>query len=392
MKKSKVFKSFLSILLSFLLLITVLTSGTVNTDESVNITINGVSGNFKKIGDDFLNLFDLKNENSQKQYKQKSLQNNNELVFIGGYPVGLKLYADGVVIVGTEAVDTENGNINPSENAGLKTGDLIKKINGKIVNKNTEVSEIIEKSNGEILKFTIKRNKEIFDVEFKSEFSVSEQKFKAGLWIRDSSAGIGTVTFLTQKGYFASLGHAVCDIDTKMTIPISKGECTKAQITGYIKGSQGLAGELCGYLENESTGEIFLNCDIGVYGVFDSLPSQQQLYPIASSDEIVKGEATILTTVTDGVVEEFKISVEQINDNSTDNKDLVIKVTDPVLIEKTGGIVQGMSGSPIIQNGKIIGAVTHVFLNDPTGGYGIFAETMLVKLNDLKTAEFSLAS
>lgn len=372
MKKGKIILSLFSIILSGFILILSLASSELVGERAVDITINGVSGSIQRFSDNILSFFNnQKNENNNLDST-----NTNELVYIGGYPIGLKLYADGVVIVGTEAVDTETGSVNPGKSAGLKTGDIIKKINGRKVNMNTEVSECIENSNGESLTFTIERDSNIFDVSFSSVFSVSENKFKAGLWIRDSSAGIGTVTFCTQDGYFASLGHAVCDIDTKTCIPISRGECTIANITGFIKGVQGAAGELCGYLENDAIGNVYSNCDIGVYGTFNELPDAQ-LYPIAKSDEIVKGKATIITTLDTGGSQEFEIEIQQVNSSSTDNKNFVIKVTDENLISKTGGIVQGMSGSPIIQDGKLVGAVTHVLVNDPTKGYAIFAENML---------------
>ena len=379
MKKSKVILSFLSFVLTSLLLVFVLSSENFIGEETVNISINGVSRSIQNFGNNILSFFDNNKENNVNP----RVTNTNELVYIGGYPIGLKLYADGVVIVGTEAVDTENGNVNTAEKAGLKIGDVIKRINGKTVKMNTEVSQAVESSNGEVLTFTVERNGETFAVSFETAYSVSEGKYKAGLWIRDSSAGIGTVTFATQDGYFASLGHAVCDIDTKTCIPISSGECTIANITGFIKGVQGSAGELCGYLENETIGKVYSNCDIGVYGEFDSIP-QGQLYPIANENEITQGKATVITTCSSGDTAEYEIEIESVNLSAGDNKHLVLKVTDSNLIGKTGGIVQGMSGSPIIQNGKIIGAVTHVFLNDATGGYGITAQTMLQNLNEIK--------
>lgn len=385
MKKRKVLLSFLSFGLTAVLLFLVLSSGSFSGEETVNITINGVSSSIQKFGDNILSFFKNDDENNVNQRSAAT----DELVYIGGYPIGLKLYADGVVIVGTEAVDTESGNVNPAEKAGLKVGDIIKKIDGKQVEINSDVSSLIEKSNGNSLTFTVERNGKNFEVAFDTAYSVSEGKYKAGLWIRDSSAGIGTVTFCTQDGYFASLGHAVCDIDTKECIPISRGECTKANITGYVKGVQGSAGELCGYLESETTGVIYSNCDIGVYGAF-SETTEKQLYPIASNDEIKEGKATVITTLDSGGIQEYEIEIQQINLSSSDNKHIVLKVTDSNLIAKTGGIVQGMSGSPIIQNGKIVGAVTHVFLNDPTGGYGISAQTMLQNLNEIKTENQTL--
>ncbi len=371
----------LSIILSSVLMLSVFTSDIFKTDAVVDVKLNNVGSRIQEIKEDFINIFS--DEEEIKKDKSKS-SGQLPVVYIGGYPIGLKLYADGVVIVGTEGVDTENGVVNTAEKAGLKLGDIIKKINGVKVNSNLQVSEIIEKSAGETLIFEAERDGKAFEVSFKSAFSVSEGKYKAGIWIRDSSAGIGTVTFCMQDGSFASLGHAVCDIDTKSTIPISQGECTNAKITGFTRGENGTAGELCGYLDNKKTGVVLSNTSLGVYGSFDSLPNTDLMYQIGAASEITTGEAEIITTVENGLKEKYSVIIEKIDEKATDNKNLVIRVTDRKLIEKTGGIIQGMSGSPIIQNGKIIGAVTHVFLNDATGGFGIFAETMLNQLETVK--------
>ncbi len=371
----------LSIILSSVLMFSVFSSGIFNNDIVADAKLFNVSGKLTEIKDDFL---DILNENKNGSIEKKEIKKPLPQVLLGGYPIGLKLYADGVVIVGTEAVDTENGLVNTAERAGLKIGDIIKKVNGNEVKSNSQVSEIIEKSAGHELMFEAERDGKIFEVSFKAEFSRSEQKYKAGIWIRDSSAGIGTVTFCTEDGGFASLGHAVCDIDTKSTIPISQGECTEAKLTGFIKGQNGYAGELCGYLDNKRKGIIYSNDALGVYGCFDALPENKDLYEIASINEIQTGEAEMVTTIENGITESYSIIIEKIDEKSTENKNLVIRITDRRLIEKTGGIIQGMSGSPIIQNGKLIGAVTHVFLNDATGGFGIFAETMLNKLESVQ--------
>ena len=377
----------LSIVLSSVLMLSVFSSGIFENDTVADVKLYNVSGKLTEIKEDFLNIF---NDNNNEINGKTQVTEPLPQVFIGGYPIGLKLYADGVVIVGTEAVDTVNGLVNTAEKAGLKLGDIIKRINGVEVKSNKQVSEIIEKSGGQALNFDVQRNGRSFQVSFKGEYSQSEKKYKAGIWIRDSSAGIGTVTFCMQDGSFASLGHAVCDIDTKSTIPISQGECSEAEITGFIKGQNGSAGELCGYINDKKIGVIYSNDNLGVYGCFDSLPEKQELYQIADNNEIQLGEAEIITTVENGITEKYAIIIEKIDKNSSENKNLVIRVTDRALIEKTGGIIQGMSGSPIIQNGKIIGAVTHVFLNDATGGFGIFADTMLEKMEkEIKLKEAS---
>ncbi len=371
MKKYKVILSFFSVFLSGLLLIYTFLLIPPKEPEQANVLVDGVKGKIYGFSEELVNRLNIPN-NNQSDITPKAL----EKAYLGGFPVGFKLYADGVVIVDTEAVDTENGMVDTAKKAGLIVGDVIKEINGNAVTSNNQVSNIIEQSNGAKISLKILRNGEFFNVNFNTEFSVSEGKYKAGIWIRDSSAGIGTVTFCTQKGYFASLGHAVCDIDTKQIIPISQGETTDVSIVNYTRGKSGMAGELCGYLESEKTGNVFHNSELGVYGNFNTLPSTP-LVEIAPAEVVQTGDATIFTTLEDGKIQEYKIQITGIDKKSTENKHLVIRVTDDALINKTGGIIQGMSGSPIIQNGKLVGAVTHVFLNDPTGGYGIFAETML---------------
>lgn len=379
MKKSKLMLSMFSIVLSAILMFSVFSSDIFNSTATADVKLGNVSGKIAEFKDGLFNIFNTE-ETTQRESKNSQLP----LVYLGGYPIGLKLYADGVVIVGTEAVDTPKGLVDPAQKAGLRLGDIVKKVNGVTVRSNTEVSDIIEKSAEEPIIFEVERDGKSFEVTFRAEFSESEQKYKAGIWIRDSSAGIGTVTFCMQDGTFASLGHAVCDIDTKTALPISQGECANAQITGFIKGHNGTAGELCGYLDSERTGVIYSNGELGVYGCFDSVTEGGQLYEIAERTQVKEGEAEIVSTVENGITERYSVIIEKVNVDSADNKNLVIKITDRGLIEKTGGIIQGMSGSPIIQDGKIVGAVTHVFLNDSTSGFGIFAETMLNNLENIK--------
>ena len=379
MKFKKAFLSLLSIVLCGALLFGVFSAQSFKNTALADVKLLGVTGRLQKIGEDF---FDVINNEKGKNQPTTIDENQYEKVYLGGYPVGLKLYADGVIVVGTESVDTSTGNVNPAAVAGLRIGDIIKKVNGETVNTNYQVSHFIEKSQGEELQFEVLRGSEILNVTFKGAFSVSESKYKAGLWIRDSSAGIGTVTFCRTDGSFASLGHAVCDIDTKAVLPISQGECTNVNITGIQKGSASATGEICGVLEREETGEVYYNGNLGVYGKFYDC-AETELYEIALPDEVKTGKAIVFTTVENGMLAQFDIEILSIDKNSTENKNLIIKVRDKALLEKTGGIVQGMSGSPIVQDGKIVGAVTHVFLNDPTGGYGIFASTMYETLKSV---------
>lgn len=378
LKKRKVILSLFSVILSGIFMFTVFSSNAFKAPEQANVKIDGVKGRIYQFGEDILDKINYPGSQSENEPQARDVIK----VCLGGFPVGLKLYADGVVVVDTESVDTENGLVDTAKRAGIKIGDVIKYVNGIRVYTNKEVSDLIEASNGEEMKLTVIRNDESLELSFSAEFSASENKYKAGMWIRDSSAGIGTVTFCTQGKYFASLGHAVCDIDTKQVIPISQGDTTDVSIVNIIKGKSGAAGEICGYLESEKTGDVLYNGDLGVYGKFEELPSTQIL-EIAYADEVETGEATIFTTLENGKTEEFTVQITSIDKKSQDNKNLIVKITDENLISKTGGIIQGMSGSPIVQNGKLVGAVTHVFLNDSTGGYGIFAETMLRNIGEI---------
>ncbi len=386
MKTRKILMSFFSILLSGVFMFTVFSSSVYKKPAQANVKIDGVKGKIYEFSENIIDKFNYPQEHENNN-------NNREItrVCLGGFPVGLKLYANGVVVVDTESVDTQEGMVDTAKRAGIMVGDLIKKVNGITVTSNKEVSDMIEQSNGEEMKFQIERNGATLNLVFKTEFSVSENKYKAGIWIRDSSAGIGTVTFCTQEGFFASLGHAVCDIDTKQVIPIAQGDTTDVTIVDFVKGRSGAAGELCGYLESEKTGDVYYNGDLGVYGRFDELPPTS-ICEIAFSDEIETGDALMYTTVENGEIQAYNIQITDIEKNSSDNKNLVVKVVDKELINKTGGIIQGMSGSPIVQNGKLVGAVTHVFLDDATGGYGIFAQTMLENVKSISQEQLKKVS
>ena len=376
-----------------LLILTLVVNSNVETKATTSSAVEtDLKGKITDFGSAFFkSYFGFENsEVSDSNSPTKNENNSQTSVYLGGFPIGIKLYCDGVIIVDTQNVAVSGGYENPAQKAGLLKGDIIKSIDGKKVTRNSEVSKLIEDSNGKELKMQILRNGELKNIQFSSVYSTVSGQYKAGLWIRDSSAGIGTVTFYTEDGEFASLGHAVCDVDTGEMLPIESGETTNAKITGFYKGKVGTAGELCGILESKSTGKIVVNDGIGIYGVFDSVDTTRTLYPLANKNEVKIGAAQIVTTIENGKEQAFNIEIERIDYASDEHKNLVIKVTDENLISKTGGIVQGMSGSPILQDGKIIGAITHVFLNDPTGGYGIFAETMLETADGLSDELYGL--
>ena len=239
------------------------------------------------------------------------------------------------------------------------------------------MTELVKNGGGELMEIEYIRNGENHITRLLPAYG-TDNTYKCGLWIRDSAAGIGTVSFYdVNTGAFASLGHAVCDIDTGEILPLLNGDVVSAQIVSCNKGVCGKAGELCGMFNNESTGVILHNGATGVYGVFDEWDKDAEVYPVATCSEIEAGEAQILSTVDSGGSEFYDIKILKLDENNNENKHMVIEVTDEALIEKTGGIVQGMSGSPIIQDGKLVGVVTHVLVNNPKKGYAILATEMI---------------
>ncbi len=302
----------------------------------------------------------------------------SSVVTIGGTPFGIKLYTDGVLIVSLSDVSTEKGKRCPSQECGLKTGDLILSINGTEVFTNKEVASLVENSGGKPLKIEFSRNNIVSTTTLHPVFSKEEKTYKAGLWVRDSSAGIGTVTFYDAKsGILAGLGHPICDVDTGEIMPISGGEIVPARIYSVAKSTAGSPGELRGGFERGRLATLDSNNPAGVYGRM-TVDAIGDTYPVGLKQEIKEGDAKILTTINGTKPQWYTIRIRNVNykENSI-TRNMLIEITDAALLKETGGIVQGMSGSPIVQNGKLIGAVTHVLVNDPTKGYAIFAENML---------------
>lgn len=303
----------------------------------------------------------------------------------GGNPFGIKLLMDGVMVTELGKVDTENNEkICPAEDAGIQAGDIIKSADGKNITSNDEIQQIIANSNGKKIKIIINRDGRDFPVFLKPEYSKSSESWRGGMWVRDSIAGIGTMTFFDRNtGKFAGLGHPVCDSDTGELVPISSGEAVRVEITDTKKGSKGIPGELHGqFMYGGNFGILNLNNSCGVYGLLSeqaikSLCETSNEYKMGYIQDIKTGKAEIITTISGNTPKKYSIEIEKIDYNNPEStKNMVIKITDKDLLESTGGIVQGMSGSPVIQDGKIIGAVTHVFVSDPTKGYAIFAENM----------------
>lgn len=282
----------------------------------------------------------------------------------GGSPFGIRLYTKGVMIIRIDEVTTSSGNVSPGKKAGLREGDMIISVDGVDVYRNRELSAIFSSSGGKTLKLVIERDSKRRELSFNPALCSEDNSYKGGLWIRDSTAGIGTLTWYdSTSGVFAGLGHAVCDADTGEIMPLSGGDAVEAEIKGCYKGSSGSAGELCGVFSSGTIGSLYINGETGVYGVMDSFDENEKVVPVALKQEVKTGTAQIICTVDDGGEKYYDIEIEKVFTTDDTQRNLILKVTDPELIKKTGGIVQGMSGSPIIQNGMLVGAVTHVCVN-----------------------------
>ena len=300
-------------------------------------------------------------------------------VSVGGMPFGVKFFTDGIIIVGFADVETASGSSTPAYDAGLRINDVITRAGGEPVKTSAELIEKIENCKSTI-DITYTRGGKEATVSLSPVLS-TDGKLKSGMWIRDTTAGIGTVTFIdTKTGAFTGLGHGICDQSSGELLKMERGTVVDVQISGITKGVAGTPGELKGYFTSDKSGVLLGNTLTGVYGVFSDIPDE--LIPevdiaLGERSEVECGNAYIWCTLDDGQPEKYSVSISDIDRHSTDNRSFTVKVTDKRLIDKTGGIVQGMSGSPIIQNGKLIGAVTHVLVNDPTEGYGIFIDEMV---------------
>ncbi|WP_409276307.1 SpoIVB peptidase [Neobacillus sp. SCS-31] len=309
-------------------------------------------------------------------------------VYPGGQSIGVKLNTVGVLVVGHHQVDTGNGKKSPGEMSGIKVGDIITEINGQKIEKMSDVAPFVQEAGqtGKPLKVLISREKGRFKAELMPLKEKGASNYKLGLYIRDSAAGIGTMTFY-QPGSkkYGALGHVISDMDTKKPIVVEDGQIVRSTVTSIEKGSNGNPGEKLARFsdDREIIGNINRNSPFGIFGKLNRDIENGILdkpMPIALSHQVKEGPAKILTVVDNDKVEMFNIEiVSTIPQKFPATKGMVIKVTDPRLLAKTGGIVQGMSGSPIIQSGKIVGAVTHVFVNDPTSGYGVHIEWMLTE-------------
>ncbi len=314
--------------------------------------------------------------NSEKIAKEniKDMQ-----IVLGGEAVGIKLLATGVLVMGIDRQDTS-----------LQVGDIILSVNQKKVESNRQIVDIIKDLDSEsIVELEFSRNDEIYNAKLPLQKDGVTGENKLGLWVKDSSAGVGTMTFYDKNTYkFASLGHGVTETKQNFILPITSGGITKTFIYSIKKGEVKEAGELKGTLSNTILADIALNTQNGIYGYLTeegkSFVDKKDTIDILTKSNIKEGDAYIYCTLDDNNVEKYEVKIEKVLLTSESNKNMIIKITDERLINKTGGIIQGMSGSPIVQDGKLVGAITHVFLNDPTRGYGVFIENMIENMSMVK--------
>ncbi|MGI6084898.1 MAG: SpoIVB peptidase [Acetivibrionales bacterium] len=311
----------------------------------------------------------------------------NQKVLASGAPIGIKLKTNGIIIINISGVILEDGTkVNPAETAGLLNGDVLIKAGRKDLKNISDLTGVIKNSGGKPLDIVYRRQ----DTEYKTTVipvkSGEDDEYRVGIWVRDSSAGIGTLTFINpENNVYGALGHGINDIDTGSLLRVGSGTLMESNIKSIKKGMKGAPGELEGDFLNGTAvvGDIKLNCEFGIFGKINNGVKKDKLgkpYDIGSHSTVRLGNASILTCINGNRVEEYKIEIQRIAKNDLNSaKNMIVRITDERLLNSTGGIVQGMSGSPIIQDGRLIGAVTHVFINDPMRGYGVFIESMLNK-------------
>ncbi len=304
----------------------------------------------------------------------------DKYVYLGGQTVGIAFYTDGIYVTDTVAIeDADSKYHNTANDAGIKKGDYILSANGIPLTDISNLDAILKSSKGEKIKLKVKRDNKTFETEI-LPIKNKEDQYRLGLWMRDSAAGLGTITYIDpDNNTFGALGHAVCDNETGKSLSVGNGRIVECDITGVIKGNKGNAGELKGSfgINARQIGEISENTKFGLVGKIYSL-NNKELIKLGSKYSVKEGDAHICSDFENGQMKKYSIKILHVNNQTyPSEKSMIIQITDKSLIEKTGGIVQGLSGSPIIQDGRLIGAVTHVMINEPTKGYGIFIENMI---------------
>lgn len=389
-KAIRIFDSLLAII--FTIIFAIIIWGNSYLPDSV-ITYNGESQPFSKVftytHKDNAVLVDSQTATPRREslkllgaipIKEVSVTDKqSQIVMVSGEVFGIKLYTDGVIVVGTQEVQTENGKKNPAQGAGIEVGDVIVSINNENVYTYDQVQSILGDNNGGSFNIKIKRGDRYREFTLTPVYSDREGCYKAGMWVRDSTAGIGTITFYNQNsGIFAALGHQINDVDTKEIMPMLEGEAVTATVKNIEKSTKGTTGSIECDFQTETIGRLLTNTTSGIYGAYARISENAKAYPVASAQQVEKGKATLISTIENGRPQEYDIEITRISYNENNKeKNMIIKITDPTLISKAGGIVQGMSGSPIIQNGNIVGALTHVIVGNPKKGYAIFAQSML---------------
>ena len=302
-------------------------------------------------------------------------------VVIGGACIGVSLSSSGALITDISSFEnTEGENVSPGKSSGIKKGDIITEFNGEKVESASDLDRLMKNLETRTATLKICRDDGFFYATLVPEKELSSGNFKLGLWIKDEACGIGTLTYFDpSNNSFAALGHGIIDPDINDIFNVRGGNISGASVVSVDKGEKGEPGELNGLFQEGAVGSILRNNQKGLFGKIneDSFLSERPVFPIGSKEQVHTGPAFIYANISGTKIEKFQVEILKIlNKNNKGTKNMIIKITDPALIEKTGGIVQGMSGSPIVQDGKLVGAVTHVFVNDPTRGYGIFIENM----------------
>ena len=309
-----------------------------------------------------------------------------------GNTVGVKISTDGVMVLGLGSVQAiDDKSYEPCKGI-LEIGDLILEVNGKLLTSKEDLIESITESDNKPLKLKVRRGKSIAYHTVNPVYSKEEEVYKIGVWVRDSTQGIGTITYYNPATQtYGALGHGITDVDTKQIMSVKGGELVRTEIISIKKGRKGQPGELSGVIntdEESIIGNISKNTEQGIYGnLYEPGQDILQSEPVylGFQDEVKEGEAYILANISGDKVEKFKVDIQKLSKYNNDiSKGMIVKIVDEKLINATNGIVQGMSGSPIIQNNKLIGAITHVFVQDPTKGYGIFIENMIQKENEVR--------
>lgn len=346
-----------------------------NSNEVSSMQSNGLV--VKSIEDNFQTLAKFDNI--------KYAKSSDIMVYPGGKPLGIKINTKGALVIALSDIEIEGDKIqSPAAVSGIAVGDSILYINGEKVKRAEDIATYVNRAEGKELTVDVNRKGETLSFKVNPILSKNDDNYKLGLWVRDSVAGVGTLTFYhKESGIFGALGHPITDVDTATIMSVSKGEVIGSNIVSIRKGTKGNPGELRGIFTegNDVLGNIEVNCTSGVFGKgCDKLISSNFNKPmkVGFRNEVKEGKAQILTTIDGGEPALYDIVIEKLlNQSKPDGKSMIIKVVDPVCLEKTGGIIQGMSGSPIIQDNKIVGAVTHVLVNKPDTGYGIYMDWMI---------------